>query len=152
MSQWYKKSQKEENRKTILKILARNPSAFTEILEKSKVSRATLTAHLKQLVKENSVVKVFDDTKNRVVYKITEETLIEELVIDALVTHLGFEITVRLLNARLHGQGELHLDEYFTVDKFIDNFIMKNFNVESVPTKKLLDALKKKFGTTELVI
>lgn len=152
MPQWYKKSQKEENRKTILRILAKNPSTFTEIFEKSKVSRATLTAHLKQLLKEKAVVKVFDNTKNKVVYKITEDTLIEELVIDALVTQLGFEITSLLLNARLHGQRKLHLDEHFKVDKFIDNFILKNFNVKSVPTEKLLEALKKKFGTTEWVI
>lgn len=69
----------KENRSRVYLLLTKKPLTFTELLEESGLSRASLSNHLKNLTRDKRVTKVLEN--NQVVYKANLETdkVIEEL-------------------------------------------------------------------------
>jgi len=140
----------EENRKNILHCLSKTNLRFQELLGKVEVSRATLSKHLKQLEGKKAIEKIYDTKKRGVVYKISEKTLIEELIIEALTQHIGKFTTVNLLEANARGEKSLKIEEFYNVQDFINSFIEEMFNKKDIDPKTLLDSFKKKYGEVEV--
>ena len=78
---------KTENQKKILKILARSPLSFTELLEETNLSAMGLTRHLGELEELGYVRKTRINGKR--VYEMQKIPSVEELIIESLVNHLG---------------------------------------------------------------
>ena len=72
---------KRENRALIYMTIAKEPSSFSELLEKTKLSRSVLTQHLKELENEGLIYKdIIKPTETldksqigKIVYKIKED-------------------------------------------------------------------------------
>lgn len=152
MTQWYKKTQKQENRKKILNALSKETLTFQELLEKTRISRATLTAHSKELLKNEDIEKIYDDQRNRVVYRITKKALIEELILEKLIDYVGRLTVWRILDGALRKETEVHIEEYYKPENFLKGFIKTQFNRTDVETKAVLEAFEKKYKPEDLVI
>lgn len=138
-------SLKTENQKKILTILARSPLNFTELVEETKLSGMGLTRHLRELEKLGYVRKTRINEKR--VYEIQEIPAVEELVVEALVNHLGQLTAIRLLEAEVGGQKKVRIEEFYDVKGFLDKYIEKNFPYfRGVNSEALLEAFKKKYG------
>jgi DNA-binding transcriptional ArsR family regulator len=74
---------KRENRALIYMTIAKEPSSFSELLEKTKLSRSVLTQHLKELENEGLIYKdIIKPTETldksqigKIVYKIKEDEM-----------------------------------------------------------------------------
>jgi DNA-binding transcriptional ArsR family regulator len=74
---------KRENRALIYMTIAKEPSSFSELLEKTKLSRSVLTQHLKELENEGLIYKdiikpieTLDKSQiGKIVYKIKEDEM-----------------------------------------------------------------------------
>lgn len=73
------KWEREDNRSKLFSTILRNPLTFTEILDKSELSRSTLTQHLKDLQKEQVIEKTI--LAGKVVYRpiLDEEIMLKEV-------------------------------------------------------------------------
>jgi DNA-binding transcriptional ArsR family regulator len=88
---------KRENRALIYMTIAKEPSSFSELLEKTKLSRSVLTQHLKELENEGLIYKdIIKPTETldksqigKIVYKIKEDEM-ENFLMQTI--HMNFTI------------------------------------------------------------
>jgi len=88
---------KRENREKIYMTIAKEPSSFSELLEKTKLSRSVLTQHLKELENEHLIYKdtikpteTSDKSQiGKIVYKIKEDEM-ENFLMQTI--HMNFTI------------------------------------------------------------
>ena len=88
---------KRENRALIYMTIAKEPSSFSELLEKTKLSRSVLAQHLKELENEGLIYKdiikpseTLDKSQiGKVVYKIKEDEM-ENFLMQTI--HMNFTI------------------------------------------------------------
>jgi DNA-binding transcriptional regulator GbsR (MarR family) len=69
--------ERQDNRKKVFSALLRKPMTFTELLETTNLSKATLSSHLKKLQKENMIERTIDKRIYRVI--LNENRLIDEI-------------------------------------------------------------------------
>ena len=65
--------ERQDNKKKVLSKIIEKPLRFEELLKETKLSRSTLTQHLKDLRKNNEIEKAVKN--NKVIYKPTQKTL-----------------------------------------------------------------------------
>jgi DNA-binding transcriptional regulator GbsR (MarR family) len=88
---------KTQNRALVYMAIAKEPLSFTELLEKTKLSRASLTLHLKELESEDLIYKdIIKPTETldksqigKIVYKIKEDEM-ENFLMQTI--HMNFTI------------------------------------------------------------
>lgn len=135
----HKKQERSYNRRRILETLtALERATFEELKENTEVSRATLSSHLKDLMKSKCVKKVYDEERGRVVYRITEKALIEEVIVEGLVEYLGVVATHFVLRTKLG------LPNPISIEEELENYL-KDLGTSEIPPKKLFEALRKKY-------
>lgn len=78
------KDTKSRNRRAIINILKENPSTFSELHDKSGLSRPILTQHLKELSKEQMITR--EISGRRIVYSLTQRGKTVELIGTKLVS------------------------------------------------------------------
>jgi len=91
----------KENRRKIFQTITKEPSTFTELLDKIDVSRATLSKHLKDLQKRGLIERAISG--ERIIYKpsqIDEETVLAELKV------IFFDSSVEILSLILPSAKE----------------------------------------------
>jgi len=133
------------NQNKILILLAKSPLSFTKLREKTNLSPMGLTRHLREL--ENLGYIKRTRINNKRVYAIQEIPTVEELIIEALVNHLGQFTAIRLLEARVGGQKKVRIEEFYDVKGFLDKYIEKNFPYfRDVNSEALLEAFKNKYA------
>ena len=109
----------EQNRKAILKALKKGNLTFGEILEKRIVSRATLTSHLKKLLRDNSVEKVYDSERNRVVYHIEDKGK-GKVNVESWITSLGIMATHYIVRKKLDKPIEPEHDIFHEIEIYLE--------------------------------
>jgi len=138
MSNWHRELQKKETRRRILNELRKGPMTFNELKEKASISRSTLTNHLKRLRKEGAVRKVINDKRDRPAYLIAEKALIEEVIIEGMIQHLGTMATHSVLRTKLGHPNPINLEQ--ELEKYL-----RDLGKSEISPKKLFDALEKKY-------
>lgn len=89
------KWEKEENRKIIFLDLLREPLSFTELLEKTQLSRGTLAYHIRELEKERIIERVRKNGK-----RVYQTVLDEEKITDELKS-VHFDVLLELVSENL---------------------------------------------------
>ena len=142
-------SVKDQNQRTILTMLARSPLTFSEIKKEMGFTDMGVARHLRELEELGYVRKARKGKKR--VYEIQDIPNVEELIVEALMKHLGHLTAFRLLEARVRGEKEVHIEQFFEVEGFLEEFL-GNFLEEKFPRfkdtsiKSLLETLKEKYG------
>jgi len=105
------KTLREANRHKILKAIEKNSDiTFSELLKKEIVSREPLGRHLRELLKTGfGNVLFFSETKNRVVYRLTEKGKIP-LTIEGMIHYLGVVATNTVFAKQLKFKPELDIN------------------------------------------
>jgi DNA-binding transcriptional ArsR family regulator len=105
----HKKEEQDYNRKRILELLNKlGKATFEELLEHAKVSRATLTKHLKNLVNTKNAEKVYDAEKGRVVYRTTPKSR-AELQVEGMKEYLGVVATYQIIGQLVNTPSPIKL-------------------------------------------
>lgn len=104
----------KENRGRIYLILTKEPLTFSELLDKSGVSRSTLSNHLKDLIQDKRIEKVLDN--DQIVYKanLEKEKIIAEL-------RIGFATSLYSLIPLLFPSARKRFDE--VIDELADDIL-----------------------------
>ena len=122
----------EQNRKAILEVLKKQDLTFGELMEKHLVSRATLTSHLKKLLRDHSVEKIYDNEKKRVVYHIKDKSIVK-LQIESMIQCLGVVATYSVFT----GDQEAVKEEIECYTKDLAKW--------EIPAKTYMEYLKKNY-------
>jgi len=138
MSDWHREIQKRETRRKILTKLSKRPMTFDELKENARISRSTLTDHLKTLRKEGVIRKVINSKRDRPVYVIEEKPLIEEVIIEGMMQYLAVVATHFVLRTKLGLPTQIDLD------KEVENYL-EDSGWSEISPRTLLDALEKKY-------
>ena len=138
-------SRKDKNQRKILTMLARSPLTFSELKKEMGFTDMGIARHLRELEEIGYIRKTRKDKKR--VYEIQDIPNVEELIVEALMKHLGHLIAFRLLEASVRGEKEIDIEESYDVEGFLSNFIEKNFpRFRNTGIKALLERLKEKYG------
>jgi DNA-binding transcriptional ArsR family regulator len=127
---------KEETRQIILKELDEDNLSFGKLLERSSVSRGTLNTHLKEMLKNGEAEKVYDLTKEKNVYGISQNARME-LAVEGMIENLGKVAVHQLLKMKLHKSVPMKLEEAF--EKYL-----KALEDHGITTEQLLDFIEKR--------
>ena len=142
-------SVKDQNQRTILTMLARSPLTFTELKKEMGFTDMGIARHLRELEELGYVRKTRKGKKR--VYEIQDIPNVEELIVEALMKHLGHLIAFRLLEASVRGEKKIEVKQFFDVEGFLGNFIEKKFpRFRDTGIKALLERLKEKYGEPTL--
>ena len=142
-------SVKDQNQRTILTMLSRAPLTFSELKKEMGFTDMGIARHLRELEELGYVRKTRIGKKR--VYEIQDIPNIEELIVEALMNHLGHLIAFRLLEASVRREKKVHIEEFFDVEGFLGNFLEKNFpRFRDTGMKALLERLKEKYGEPTL--
>ena len=126
----------EENRKLILKALNREPLIFGELLEMKIVSRTSLSSHLKKLLQNGDVQKVYDSQKKRVVYRICSKA-VAEIYVESMIWNLGITATHQIVRTKLNLPLESNIKE--EIEEYLKG------DPKNVSWKELFDFLEEKY-------
>ena len=142
-------SKKDENQRKILTMLAKSPLTFTEVKKGMGFTDMGTARHLRELEELGYVRKARIGKKR--VYEIQDIPNVEELIVEALMKHLGHLIAFRLLDAGVREEKEVHIEEFFDVEGFLGNFLEEKFpRFRNTGFKALLKRLKEKYGEPTL--
>jgi len=107
-----------ENRTKVFLTIAKNPSSFSELLSETKLSRASLTQHLRFLEKEGAIyrdiIKATQTSKpseiGKIVYKVKEDEMIA-ILMETVMVSLSVIPTVFEENKELEKKLQFHARE-----------------------------------------
>ena len=143
-------SVKELNQNKILTILAKQPLNLSKLQQETNLSRMGLFRNLREL-EMSGYIKITRDRNGKRVYEIQKIPNVEELIVEALMKHLGHLIAFRLLEASVRGEKKVHVEEFFDVEGFLGNFLEEKFpRFRDTGFKALLERLKEKYGEPTL--
>ena len=139
------RSKQLDNRARIIEELSKGNYRFDELLKKIGLSRATLNSHLKQLLSEGKIQKIFDSEKNAVVYSIFPETVLREKIIHDFVNFIGASVVYQILQKEMGEITEVDMRKAFpygTVEDFFD----ERYKMKPLSYRLILDILKEEYG------
>ena len=139
------KSKRLDNRAKIIKELSRGNYRFDELFHKIGVTRATLNSHLKQLLSEGKIQKIFDSEKNATVYSIFPETELREIIIHDFVNFIGTSVVYQILQKELGEITEVDMRKAFPYGT-VEDFFKKRYKRKPLSYRLILDILKEEYG------
>jgi DNA-binding transcriptional ArsR family regulator len=137
---------KRENRALIYMTIAKEPSSFSELLEKTKLSRSVLTQHLKELENEGLIYKdiikpieTLDKSQiGKIVYKIKEDEM-ENFLMQTI--DMNFTIADLVEDENLRQKLHEYAKE---IAKAITQYVNQLRTVREQSLKAELERIKKK--------
>jgi DNA-binding transcriptional ArsR family regulator len=143
---------KDANREYVEQLLNKGNLTYGQLLEKTKMSTATLARHLKSLQDEKAIRKIMDSKTGNVVYQLTGKGLIEDLMLGVLIDRIGRFTVWKILNGASRWETDFHISEYRIPEVFIRNFIKKEFARTDIEPKAILEAFERKYKPENLSI
>jgi len=143
--QHHMKSRRLDNRTRIIEELAKEECRFEELLRRIGISRATLNSHLKQLLQEGKIRKLYSSTKNAIVYSVFPETLLREIIIHDFVNFIGSRVVEQILRIEMKEISKLDLKKAFPYGT-VEDFVERRYKTKSPSYRTILDILKEEYG------
>ena len=130
---WRAQIVKRESQRKILDALKKENLTFGQLLEEAKISRSTLSIHLKELIRNGKIERFYNT------YQITPKA-IAEVQIEGMIRYLGTVATHQIVRTKLN------LPIEFDIYKEMENYLKEE--PRTVSWKKLSDYLEKKHPLT----
>ncbi|MEM3518238.1 MAG: winged helix-turn-helix domain-containing protein [Nitrososphaerales archaeon] len=128
---------KEETRKTIFKELEKESLTFEELLKRTKVSRATLATHLKEMIKNLEVRKIYSEKKDKIVYELTSKAFLIYAT-EARIRYLGSVALYSALKEKLGVSSPVSLKEKIEE-------VLKAYEKEGIAPKEIIKYMEKHY-------
>jgi len=138
---------KLENRAKVFLTIAKKPSSFSELLTETKLSRASLTQHLKFLEREGAIYRDVikpNETSNpkevgKIIYKVKIDE-VPEIINETLMVGLETILAVFRENKELYRKLEFHIRE---INKAICEYLNYLNKTREQALKTELERLRK---------
>ena len=130
---WRAQIVKRESQRKILDALKKENLTFGQLLEEAKISRSTLSIHLKELIRNGRIERFYNT------YQITQKAF-AEVQIEGMIRYLGTVATHQIVRTKLN------LPIEFDIYKEMENYLKEE--PRTVSWKKLSDYLEKKYPLT----
>jgi len=140
-NQYYQKQAWRRNRSRIIKLLNKEPLSFTQLIQKSRLSRAIVNNHLKVLEKDGLIKKVYDSKSRKILNLLQLERL--DLVEWFVCQLENFDMPQEILN-----KGRKVLSEHVLLNSAVAySYILNNtmdilgYSTSDTPRDKKSEAL-----------
>jgi len=141
----HRKEVQRDNRTKIINELGKERLRFEELLERTGVSRATLSSHLKQLEQEEAVQKQYDPIKKGVVYSLNSGVLIKEIIIHDFIKFVGSKVIIQILELEMRLRDRIDLNDSFSYGT-VENFFQQYYDPDEISYQEILNILKEEYG------
>jgi len=117
--------------------------SFTELEKVTNFSSRTLSKHLKKMINDKEIIKLFSES-GKPVYSMTIDTIINYFILPELMAFLGADTTARILHAKIKGEkGVDFIQATYITDKIYEIFVTEKYCNREISADRILDVLKK---------